>query len=108
MERVDQVRVIATVREAGAGPRAEADPEAPGPDRRWVQARRPSLAMRVAVLTFLVIVGLPVLILFGFAAAAAAVVFGGLALLTAARRRIKAALPGDDGRENVRVRRDET
>ncbi len=104
MERVDQVRVIATVREAGAGPRAEA----PGPDRRWVQARRPSLAMRVAVLTFLVIIGLPVLILFGFAAATAAVVFGGLALLTAARRRIKAALPGDDGRENVRVRRDET
>ncbi len=93
MERVVQVRVIA--------PRPEAD----GQDRSRVQARRPTLAMQVAVLTFLVIVGLPLLILFGFAAAAAAVVFAGLALLGAASRRIKAVLPGDDGRENVRVKR---
>ena len=93
MERVVQVRLT------GSGPER-------GPDAGLgVQARRPTLAMRIAVLTFLVIVGLPLLILFGFAAAAAVVVFSGLALLTAARRRIKAALPGDDGRENVRVKR---
>ena len=55
--------------------------------------RRPSLAMRVAVLTFLVVVGIPLLILFGFAAVVAAAVFGGLALLGAAGRRIKATLP---------------
>ena len=89
------------------GPEAcpEPCPEASSHDRIWGQARRQSLAMRIAVLSFLVIVGLPLLILFGFAAIAAAAVFGGLALLTAARRRIKAALPGDDGRENGRVRR---
>ncbi len=62
-------------------------------------------AARVALLTFLVIVGLPLLILFGVAIAAAALVFGGLALLTGASRRIKAALPGHDGRANVRVKR---
>ncbi len=101
MERVAQVHVITTAAEAGPGPR----PVASGHDRIWVQARRPSLPMRVAVLSFLVIVGLPLLILFGVAAAAAAAVFGGLALLAGARRRIEAALPGDDGRENVRVRR---
>ncbi len=93
MERVVQVRVIGRSPQGG--------PEAAG-DRR---ARPPTLALRVAVLTFLVIVGLPLLLLFGFAAAMAALVFGGLALLTVARQRIKAALPADDGRENVRVKR---
>ncbi len=93
MERVIQVRVIGTAPQGG--------PEASG----FGRAYRPPLALRVAVLTFLVIVGLPLLLLFGFAAAVAALVFGGLALLTVARRRIKAALPGNDGRENVRVRR---
>ena len=94
MERVVEVR------HTGSGP--ERGPEA-GPG---LQAHhRPTLAMRVAVLTFLVIVGLPLLILFGIAAVGAAAVFGGLALLTGARRRISTALPGDDGRENVRVKR---
>jgi hypothetical protein len=95
MERVVQVRIDA------AGP--QVGPEATGPTH--IHFRRPSLAMRVAVLTFLVIVGLPLLILFGIAAVGAAAVFGGLALLTVARRRFEAALPGRDGRENVRVRR---
>jgi hypothetical protein len=95
MERVVQVRVNA------AGP--QVGPDADGQPR--IHIRRPSLAIRVAVLTFLVIVGLPLLILFGLAAVVAAAVFGGLALLTAARRRFEAALPGDDGRENVRVKR---
>jgi len=93
MERVIQVRVIGSSPQGGPG--------AAG----YGRARRPPLALRVAVLTFLVIVGLPLLILFGFAAAAAAVVFGGLALFASARQRIKAALPADDGRENVRVKR---
>jgi len=96
MERVIQVRVIGSSPQGGPG--------AAGHGR----ARRPPLALRVAVLTFLVIVGLPLLLLSGFAAAMAALVFGGLALLTVARRRIKSALPGDDGRENVRVRQEGT
>ena len=95
MERVVQVRVDAADPQVG--------PEAHG--QTPIHIRRPSLAMRVAVLTFLVIVGLPLLILIGLAAVVAAAVFGGLALLTAARRRFEAALPGRDGRENVRVRR---
>ncbi len=89
MERVGHVHVI------GSGP------EAAG----YGRAARLPLALRVAVLTFLVIVGLPLLLLLGFAAAMAALVFGALALLTAAHRRVKAALPVDDGRENVRVKR---
>ncbi len=97
MERVVQVRVSSTGPQVGPG--------ADGRGQRRVFVRRPTLAMRVAVLTFLVIVGLPLLILFGFAAAAAAVVFGGLALFASARQRIKAALPAEDGRENVRVKR---
>ena len=97
MERVVQVRVSSTGPQVGPG--------ADGQGQSRVYVRRPTLAMRVAVLTFLVIVGLPLLILFGLAAVVAAAVFGGLALLTAARRRFEAALPGRDGRENVRVRR---
>ena len=93
MERVVQVRVIGSSPQGG--------PEAAG----YGRAARPPLALRIAVMTFLVIVGLPLLLLFGFAAAMAALVFGGLALLTVAGRRIKAALPGNDGRENVRVKR---
>ncbi len=75
------------------------DPEAP----QWAPVRT-TWAARAALITFLVIVGLPLLILFGVAVAAAALVFGGLALLAAATRQIKAALPGHDGRSNVRVR----
>ena len=75
------------------------NPEAP----QWAPVRT-TLAARVAMITFLVIVGLPLLILFGVAVAVAAVVFAGLALLAAAGRRIKVALPANDGRENVRIR----
>jgi hypothetical protein len=96
MERVVQVRVI------GSNP---GDAQGtPGPGPVGVQAR-PTWTVRLALLTFLVIVALPLLILFGVAIAAAAIVFGGLTLLAGARRRIKAAVPGHDGRVNVRVRR---
>lgn len=94
MDRAVQVRVIGS------------NPEGAGPGPGWVPARS-TWATRVALLTFLVIVGLPLLILVGVAVAAAAVVFTGLALLTAAARRIKGAWPGQDGRSNVRtIRRD--
>ena len=66
------------------------------------------LAARIALITFLVIVGLPLVLLVGVAVAAAALVFGGVALLAAARRRLGSLLPGGDGRSNVRViRRDD-
>ncbi len=66
------------------------------------------LAARIALITFLVIVGLPLAILVGMAVAAAALVFGGIALLGAARRRLSSVLPGGDSRSNVRViQRDE-
>ncbi len=96
MDRVVQVRVT-----GGGAPGASG----PGPAR--IPAR-PSWAARLALITFLVIVGLPVAILLGMAVAAAALVFSGLSLLGAARRRLGSVLPGRDGRSNVRViRRDE-
>lgn len=95
MERVVQVRVTGANPDDGEGP--------PGRGSGWAPAR-PTWAFRLAVITFLVIVALPLLILFGIAVATAALVFGGLALMAAAGRRIRAALPGDDGRSNVRVK----
>ncbi len=72
-------------------------------------AGRPSLAARIALVTFLVIVGVPLALLLGMAVAAAVLVFGGLALLGAANRRLRSLMPGGDGRSNVRViQRDDT
>ncbi len=73
-----------------------------GPNPGWVPPR-PSWAARLALITFLLIVGLPLAILLGMAVAAAALVFGGLTLIGAAGRRLGSVLPGGDGRSNVRV-----
>ncbi len=94
MDRVVQIRVTGG---ATGGPGGSSAPHA-----GWVPPR-PSWAARLALITFLVIVGLPLAILVGMAVAAAALVFGGLSLLGAARRRLGSVLPGHDGRSNVRV-----
>lgn len=93
---------IVHVRETGG------DPEDPGSGRRPDSAGRtapPAWVARAAVLTFLIVVALPLLILFGLAVAAAALVFGGLALLAAAAGRFRTSLPGRNERWNVRIRK---
>lgn len=96
MDPVVQIRVTG----GGAG-------GASGPGPGWVPAR-PGRAARLAVITFLVIVGLPLAILVGMAVAAAVLVFSGLTLLRAAWRRLGSVMSGGDGRSNVRViQRDE-
>ncbi len=66
-------------------------------------ASQPGWITRVALLTFLLVVGLPSLLLLILAVVFAAVVFGVLALVNAALVRLRGALPQRDGRSNVRV-----
>ena len=66
-------------------------------------AAQPGWITRVALLIFLLVVGLPILLLLVLAVVFAAVVFGVLALVNAALVRLRAALPRRDGRSNVRV-----
>lgn len=75
---------------------------------RWA-ASQPSWIARAALLAFLVVVGLPLLLLFALAFLAALVVFGGLALLNAAVAKVRGLFGPGEGRSNVRVirRRDE-
>ena len=104
MDPVIQIRVTGGSAGDSADPGRTAAASAPG----WVPAR-PSRAAQLALITFLVIVGLPLAILIGMAVAAAALVFSGLTLLGAAWRRLGSGLPGGDGRSNVRViQRDDT
>ena len=69
---------------------------------RWV-ASQPSWIVRLALLIFLLIVGLPILILVGLAIFAATIVFTGFALMNVALIRLRGILPKRDGRSNVRV-----
>lgn len=74
---------------------------------RWA-ASQPGWIARLALLTFLLIIVLPIALLVGLAILAGAAVFGGLALVNAGISRLKGAVTGD-GRSNVRViRRDST
>ncbi len=66
-------------------------------------AAQPGWITRVALLTFLLVVGLPSLLLLILAVVFAAVVFGVLALVNTTLVRLRAALPRRDGRSNVRV-----
>ncbi len=68
----------------------------------WV-ASRPSWVTRVALVTFLLIVGLPVLLLLGVAILAAVGVFFVLAAGHFLLRKVQGLLPARDGRSNVRV-----
>ena len=67
-------------------------------------AQQPNLALRVALLVFLVVIGLPILALLLFAIFAAALVFMLLSLVTICINGTKRIFSGSsDGRENVRV-----
>ncbi len=66
-------------------------------------AAQPGWITRIALLIFLLVVGLPILLLLVLAVVFAAVVFGVLALVNTALVRLRAALPRRDGRSNVRV-----
>ena len=68
----------------------------------WV-ATRPSWLTRVALVTFLLIVGLPILLLVSVAILAAVVVFFGLAAGHLLLRKVRGLLPARDGRSNVHV-----
>ncbi len=70
---------------------------------RWASSQ-PSWVARAALLTFLVVVGLPLAMLFLLAFFAAMVVFGGLALGHIAVAGVRGLFGRDaEGRENVKV-----
>ncbi len=70
----------------------------------WQTAsRQPSWITRATLLVFLVVVGLPLLMLFLLALCAATIVFGVLAGVNFILLKIRGVLPRNDGRKNVRV-----
>ncbi len=72
----------------------------------WLTSQ-PSWVVRLALVMFLLVVGLPLLLLAIVAVIAATIVFTGLALINASVARLRGFLPKRDGRSNVRViRRD--
>ena len=73
---------------------------------QWV-ASQPSWIVRLALVIFLLVVGLPILLLIGLAIFAATIVFTGFALVNLALVRLRGTLPKRDGRSNVRVIRRE-
>lgn len=66
-------------------------------------AAQPSWVTRFALIAFLIVIGLPILLLLFLALIVATIVFGVLALANAVLIRLRGALPRDDGRANVRV-----
>lgn len=99
----------------GTGPDVDGPPIG-GPRIRFVnlggdrmaeafQAARgqPNWAVRIAVLTFLLIVGIPILLLLLVAGLAAAVVFAILSTLNWIFSGFRSTKPTDDGRRNVRI-----
>ena len=73
---------------------------------RWLTSQ-PSWVVRLALVIFILVVGLPLLLIAIVAVIAATIVFTGLALINAGVARLRGFLPKRDGRSNVRViRRD--
>jgi len=72
-------------------------------------AAQPSWVTRLALYTFLIVIGVPIFLLTMMALFAAVIVYGVLALTNAMIMRVRRAFPRDDGRRNVRViqRRDD-
>ena len=68
---------------------------------------QPGWVTRAALLVFLLVIGLPIIVLILLAFMLAAVVFGVLALVNAVVSRVRGGSPGSlapsEGRENVRV-----
>jgi len=69
---------------------------------RWLTSQ-PSWVVRLVLLTFVLVVGLPLLLLAVVAVIAATIVFTGLALINAGVAKLRGFLPKRDGRSNVRV-----
>jgi hypothetical protein len=67
-------------------------------------AAQPSWVSRIALMAFLIVIGLPLFLLFLLALLTAIVIFSVLALANALVMAVRGALPRrSDGRENVRV-----
>jgi hypothetical protein len=72
--------------------------------RAWqTVASQPSWIARIALYTFLIVIGLPIAILFVLALVLAMFVFAVLAGCYWLWTRVRGALPRRDGRENVKV-----
>ena len=69
---------------------------------RTVSAQ-PGWVTRLALYTFVIVIGLPILLLTIVALCAAIIVFGVLVVANALIMRLRGAMPRDDGRRNVRV-----
>ncbi len=69
---------------------------------RWLVSQ-PSWVVRLALVVFLLLVGLPLLLLAVVAVIAATIVFTSLALINAGVAKLRGFLPKRDGRSNVRV-----
>lgn len=69
---------------------------------RWA-ASRPGWVVRLAAVTFLVLVALPLLFFLGVAILAAAVVFAAVGIGAALASKVRSLFPRRDGRVNVRV-----
>lgn len=73
---------------------------------QWI-ASQPSWVMRLALLSFFIVVVLPIMLLVFIAVAAMVLVFGSLAAVNVLFNKLKNLLPTRDGRSNVKViRRD--
>ncbi|MCH7603276.1 MAG: hypothetical protein IIB54_10960 [Planctomycetes bacterium] len=71
-------------------------------------ATQPNWVSRFALMTFIIVIGLPIFLLVIFAIFAATFVFAMLAGINFCLYKIRGALPHSDGRKNVRViRRDD-
>jgi uncharacterized membrane protein len=70
-----------------------------------VAHRQPSWVTRIAAITFLLVIAIPVLILFFAAVIMAVGVFIILGIVAWILRAVRGILPNRDGRENVIVRR---
>ncbi|MCH7547091.1 MAG: hypothetical protein IID30_11895 [Planctomycetes bacterium] len=71
-------------------------------------ATQPNWVSRFALMTFIIVIGLPIFLLVIFAIFAATFVFAMLAGVNYCLYKIRGALPHSDGRKNVRViRRDD-
>ncbi len=69
---------------------------------RWLTSQ-PSWVVRLALVVFILLVGLPLLLLAIVAVIAATIVFTALALINAGVAKLRGLLPKRDGRSNVRV-----
>lgn len=69
---------------------------------RTVQSQ-PSWISRAALLVFVLVIGIPILLLALLAVFAAVVVFGMLSLFHGLTTRLRGLMPRNDGRANVRV-----